>query len=42
MINILRTNSDNSDFIRLIGKLDTELAERDGEEQPFYAQYKLN
>ncbi len=39
MVNILRTNSGNSDFVRLVGKLDTELAERDGEEHSFYDQY---
>ena len=39
MINILRTNSDNPDFISLVKLLDAELAERDGADHPFYAQF---
>jgi GNAT superfamily N-acetyltransferase len=39
MINIIRTNSDNQDFISLVKPLDIELAERDGADHPFYAQY---
>ena len=39
MINILRTNSDNKDFISLVKLLDADLAERDGKEHSFYAQY---
>jgi len=39
MIDIIRTNSDNPDFISLVKLLDAELAERDGEDHPFYAQY---
>lgn len=39
MINIVRTNSDNQDFITLVKLLDIELAERDGIDHPFYAQY---
>ncbi|MDQ3141902.1 MAG: GNAT family N-acetyltransferase [Bacteroidota bacterium] len=39
MINILRTNSDNPDFIELIKYLDVYLAEMDGEDHSFYAQY---
>jgi GNAT superfamily N-acetyltransferase len=43
MIRIIRTDSDNQDFIELVRYLDTELAERDGEDHPFYAQYnKIN
>ena len=39
IINITRTDSDNKDFIYLVRFLDSELAERDGEEHSFYAQY---
>jgi len=39
MTKIIRTNSDNSDFISLVKLLDAELAERDGEDHPFYAQF---
>jgi putative acetyltransferase len=39
MRSILRTNSDNPDFISLVKLLDAELAERDGEDHPFYAQF---
>ena len=39
MINIIRTNSDNPDFIELVKLLDADLAVRDGEDHPFYAQY---
>jgi len=39
MIKILRTNSDNSDFISLVKLLDAELAERDGSDHTFYAQF---
>jgi len=39
MIELVRTNSDNSDFRQLVGLLDKELAERDGDAHPFYAQY---
>jgi putative acetyltransferase len=39
MINLLRTNSDNRDFIQLVKSLDADLAERDGEDHPFYAQF---
>ena len=38
MINLIRTNSDNKDFIDLVKLLDAELAEIDGEEHVFYAQ----
>ena len=38
MINILRTNSDNKDFIALVKFLDAELAKLDGDEHAFYAQ----
>lgn len=43
MIEILRTNSENQDFIQLVKHLDDELAEIDGSEHSFYAQYnKVN
>lgn len=38
MINLIRTNSDNKDFIALVKRLDAELAELDGDEHAFYAQ----
>ena len=38
MINLIRTNSDNKDFIDIVKLLDAELAEIDGEEHVFYAQ----
>ncbi len=36
---ITRTNSTNPDFISLVQYLDAELAERDGDDHAFYAQY---
>lgn len=39
MIKLLRTNSENTDFIPLVKLLDADLAVRDGVEQFFYAQY---
>jgi putative acetyltransferase len=39
MISLLRTNSDDQDFIELVKSLDAELAERDGKDHPFYAQF---
>jgi putative acetyltransferase len=39
MIELIRTDSSNSDFISLVKKLDEELAVRDGNEYSFYAQY---
>jgi GNAT superfamily N-acetyltransferase len=36
---VLRTNSAHADFIQLVKKLDMELAERDGEDHSFYAQF---
>ena len=38
MVTLVRTNSDNKDFIGLVTLLDAELAEIDGEEHVFYAQ----
>lgn len=39
MIRTIRTNSDNLDFIQLVKHLDAELAERDGKDHAFYAQF---
>jgi GNAT superfamily N-acetyltransferase len=39
MIKIIRTDSDNPDFIGLIKCLDADLAERDGNDHSFYAQF---
>lgn len=39
MIRLLRTDSENKDFIKLIKLLDIYLAEQDGEEHSFYAQF---
>ena len=39
MIHIIRTNSDNGDFIELVQQLDKDLAKRDGEDHAFYAQF---
>ncbi|HET6723960.1 MAG TPA: GNAT family N-acetyltransferase [Chitinophagaceae bacterium] len=38
MITIIRTNSENKDFIHLVKYLDAELAQLDGDEHAFYAQ----
>ena len=43
MIQLLRTNSDNSDFVNLVKLLDADLAKRDGDDHAFYAQFnKIN
>ena len=39
MINLVRTDADNSHFIRLVELLDAELAIRDGEDHAFYHQF---
>ena len=39
MIRVIRTTSDNPDFQKLVKLLDADLAVRDGEDHPFYAQY---
>ena len=39
MIKITRTDSTNQDFIELIKDLDVYLAEKDGDEHSFYAQF---
>ncbi len=38
MLTIIRTNSENKDFIHLVKYLDAELAVLDGDEHEFYAQ----
>ena len=39
MTNLIRTNSDNSDFRELVVLLDEDLQIRDGDEHSFYAQF---
>ena len=39
MIEIKRTDSTDQDFIELVRHLDVELAERDGDEHSYYAQF---
>ena len=39
MTNLVRTNSDNSDFRELVALLDQDLQIRDGDEHSFYAQF---
>ena len=39
MIKLVRTDSNNQNFIELIKYLDADLAEKDGEEHPFYDQF---
>lgn len=39
MIKLVRTNSEDPDFIQLVKFLDQELAERDGEDNAFYSQF---
>ena len=39
MITLVRTDSNNQEFIELVKRLDADLAKRDGDEHPFYAQY---
>lgn len=36
---LVRTNSSNPDFLKLVRHLDAELAERDGQDHAFYSQY---
>ncbi|HEX4374559.1 MAG TPA: GNAT family N-acetyltransferase [Puia sp.] len=38
-MNIIRTNSENADFIKLVALLDADLKFRDGEDHAFYAQF---
>jgi GNAT superfamily N-acetyltransferase len=39
MIHLIRTNSENKDFIYLVKQLDDFLTEIDGADHPFYAQF---
>ena len=39
MLTIIRTNSDDPDFVDLVKWLDADLAERDGSEHSYYAQF---
>jgi len=39
VINLIRTNSDDSDFRELVALLDQDLQIRDGDEHSFYAQF---
>jgi GNAT superfamily N-acetyltransferase len=39
VITVVRTDSENHDFIQLVGHLDADLAERDGSDHSFYAQF---
>jgi putative acetyltransferase len=39
MIKIKRTDSSDQDFVQLVRHLDADLAERDGKEHSFYAQF---
>lgn len=39
MIKIVRTDSENMDFIELVKHLDADLAKRDGDAHSFYAQF---
>ena len=39
MITLIRTNSENEDFLSLVKHLDKELAIRDGSDHAFYAQF---
>ncbi|MES2332584.1 MAG: GNAT family N-acetyltransferase [Bacteroidota bacterium] len=43
MIQLIRTNSENNHFVELVKELDADLAQRDGNEHAFYAQFnKIN
>jgi putative acetyltransferase len=39
MLRLIRTTSENPDFQQLVQLLDRDLAQRDGDEHGFYAQY---
>jgi putative acetyltransferase len=39
MITLIRTTSNNTDFISLVRHLDVYLAQKDGDDHSFYAQY---
>ena len=38
-LTLIRTNSNNADFIQLVALLDKDLAVRDGDEHAFYAEF---
>jgi len=39
MTQLIRTDSDNPDFVALVQQLDADLAKRDGKDHSFYAQF---
>ncbi len=39
MVQLIRTDSENKDFIALVNLLDNEMAVRDGDEHSFYTQF---
>ena len=39
MIQLIRTDSENKDFIKLVKSLDAYLAEKDGDDHAFYSQF---
>ena len=39
MIQVIRTDAENKDFRELVRNLDADLAERDGDDHHFYAQF---
>lgn len=39
MITLIRTDSSNEDYRKLVSELDKDLAARDGDDAPFFAQY---
>lgn len=39
MMTLIRTDSDNLDFITIVKYLDADLAKRDGDDHTFYAQF---
>ncbi|HYD22339.1 MAG TPA: GNAT family N-acetyltransferase [Flavipsychrobacter sp.] len=39
MVTLLRTDSTNEDYRKLVSELDKDLAARDGDDAPFFAQY---
>lgn len=39
MVELIRTDSNSPDFIELVRHLDADLAERDGDDHSFYAQF---
>ena len=39
MMILLRTDSSNEDYRKLVSELDKDLAARDGDDAPFFAQY---